>query len=61
MPRLDRHEPPPSDRRRGPYETRYDVVRGYDAPPPATRRASDRAPVMVAAGRDPLEDRGLYG
>ena len=55
MPRLDRHESPATDRRRGPYETRYDV------PPPASRRASDRVPVMVAASREDRDGRGLYG
>jgi len=63
MPRLDRHEPPASDRRRGPYETSYVVVRGYDIPPPASRhrRATDRVPAMVAARREDTGGRGLYG
>jgi hypothetical protein len=61
MPRLDRHESPAADRRRGPYETSYDVVRGYDVPPPASRRASDRVPAMVAARREDRDGRGLYG
>ena len=62
MPRLDRHEPPTSDRRRGPYETSYEVLRGYDVPPPASRRrATDRVPAMVAARREDREGRGLYG
>jgi hypothetical protein len=61
MPRLDRHDPLASDRRRGPYETSYDVVRGYDVPPPAPRRAADRAPAMVAARREDRDDRGPYG
>jgi len=59
MPRLDRHEPA-SDRRRGPYETRYDVVRGYDVPPPHARRTTDGAPAMVAGRRESLDDSGLY-
>jgi hypothetical protein len=61
MPRLDRHESPAADRRRGPYETSYDVVRGYDVPPPATRRTTDLAPAMVAARREDRDGRGLYG
>ena len=61
MPRLDRHESPATDRRRGPYETSYDVVRGYDVPPPETRRASDRVPVMVAARPESRDGRGFYG
>jgi len=65
MPRLDRHDSPAADRRRGPYETSYDVVRGYDVPPPASRhasrRASDRVPVMVAARREDRGDVGFYG
>ena len=61
MPRLDRHEPPAADRRRGPYETSYDVVRGYDVPPALSRRIADRAPAMVAARREDREGRGLYG
>ena len=61
MPRLDRHQPLASDRRCGPYETSYDVVRGYDVPPSARRRAADRALVMVAARREDRDDRGPYG
>ena len=62
MSRLDRHDPPASDRRCGPYETSYDVVRGYDVPPPATRRrVADRAPAMVAARREDRGDAGPYG
>ena len=61
MPRLDRHESPTSDRRRGPYETSYVTVRGYDVPPPASRRVADRVPQMVAARREDRDGRGLYG
>jgi len=62
MPRLDRHEPPTSDRRRGPYETSYDVLRGYEVPPPAPRRrATDRVPEMVGARREDRGDVGPYG
>jgi hypothetical protein len=61
MSRLDRRDPPLPDRRLGPYETSYDVVRGYDVPPPASRQGSDRAPAMVAARREDREGRGLYG
>ena len=64
MPRLDRHEPPTSDRRRGPYETSYDVLRGYDVPPPPAsprRRATDRVPAMVGARREDRGDVGPYG
>ena len=61
MPRHDRHETPPADRRRGPYETSYDVVRGYDVPPPPSRRASDRAPAMAGARGTDREYAGPYG
>jgi len=61
MPRLDRHDALISDRRRGPYETSYDVVRGYDVPPPARRRVSDRVPGMLAARREDRDDAGPYG
>jgi hypothetical protein len=60
MPQHERHEPA-SDRRRGPYETCYDVVRGYDVPPPLARRAADRAPAMVAARRESPDGSGPYG
>lgn len=61
MPRFERHEPPASDRRRGPYETAYDLVRGYDVPPPPSRRASDRRPAMVAARREDRPVLDPYG
>jgi hypothetical protein len=61
MPHSDRHDSPATDRRRGPYETSYDTVRGYDVPPPPSRRASDRAPAMVAARREDRVRPGLYG
>lgn len=35
----------------GPYETAYEVIRGYDAAP-AARRAASVPPVMVAARRE---------
>jgi len=61
MPRLDRHDPPASDRRRGPYETSYDVARGYEVPPAPSRRASDRVPALVAARREARDYAGPYG
>jgi hypothetical protein len=59
MPRLDPSEPPPTDRRRGPYETPYEVVRGYEAPRAPSRRATDRAPTVAPAGRGDRDIRTL--
>jgi hypothetical protein len=36
--------------RPGPYEAPYQVLRGYDAPPPGPVRTPDRGPVLVAGG-----------
>jgi hypothetical protein len=61
MPHPDRNDAPASDRRRGPYETSYETIRGYDVPPPPSRRASDREPAIVAARREDPGRFGLYG
>jgi hypothetical protein len=50
MARTQRHDPPDAWRP-GPYETRYDVVRGYDEPPLAPRSVARPSPGMVAASR----------
>jgi len=51
MPRNDDRDPyRPS--RPGPYESSYEVMRGYDAPPPGRPRTPDRGPVLVAGPRD---------
>lgn len=47
--------------RPGPYETQYQTLRGYDAPPPAPVRATDRAPVWIASRRDPDPQHGSTG
>ena len=41
----------PSTTRPGPYEAQYQVLRGYDAPPPEPVRTPDRGPVLIAGGR----------
>ncbi|HYH83478.1 MAG TPA: hypothetical protein VEX86_27025 [Longimicrobium sp.] len=46
----DRDRNAPS--RPGPYETPYQVLRGYDAPAPGRTRTPDRGPVLVAGPRD---------
>jgi hypothetical protein len=56
MPRADRHAA--ESHRPGPYEHAYDVLRGYDAPPPAVVRAAGPVPVMVASRREDRDDRG---
>jgi hypothetical protein len=50
MPRNDDREPNGASRP-GPYESSYQVLRGYDAPPPAPVRTPDRGPVLIAGGR----------
>ena len=43
------------DRTPGPYESRYDVRRGYDEPLPAVRRRGEPRETLMFRGRDERE------
>lgn len=61
MPRIHRGDTPDAPRRCAPYEARYDVVRGYDVPPPAAPAEVPRPAAMAAARREERDAYGVYG